>query len=72
MIEVENFDLHIMMKSGREYLFEVSGTELDRLFDKLFEREKSGSFQNFGTFGTNEVINVLEIEYLKYEKVEEK
>ena len=71
MIEVENFDLHITMKSGREYLFEVSGTELDWLFDKMFERE-SGSFQNFGTFGTNEVINVLEIEYLKYEKVEEK
>ena len=65
MIEVENFDLHIRMKSGREYLFEVSGTELDWLFDKLFERE-SGSFQNFGT---DEVINVFEIEYLKYEKV---
>ena len=65
MIEVENFDLHIRMKSGREYLFEVSGTELDWLFDKLFERE-SGSFQNFGT---DEVINVFEIEYLKHEKV---
>ena len=69
MIEVENFDLHITMKSGREYLFEVSRTELDWLFDTLFEREKSGSFQNFGS---NEVINVFEIEYLKYEKVEEK
>ena len=69
MIEVEKFDLHITMKSGREYLFEVSGTELDWLFDKLFEREKSGSFQNFGS---NEVINIFEIEYLKYEKVEEK
>ena len=69
MIEVENFDLRIMMKSGREYLFEVSGTELDWLFDTLFEREKSGSFQNFGT---DEVINVFEIEYLKYEKVEDK
>ena len=69
MIEVENFDLRIMMKSGREYLFEVSGTELDWLFDILFEREKSGSFQNFGS---NEVINIFEIEYLKYEKVEEK
>ena len=65
-IEDENFDLHIRMKSGREYLFEVSGTELDRLFDGLFEREKSGSFQNFGT---DEVINISEIEYLKYEKV---
>lgn len=69
MIEVENFDLRIMMKSGREYLFEVSGTELDWLFDGLFEREKSGSFQNFGS---NEVINIFEIEYLKYEKVEDK
>ena len=65
MIKDENFDLHITMKSGREYLFEVSGTELDLLFDKLFERE-SGSFQNFGT---DEVINVFEIEYLKHEKV---
>ena len=67
MIEVENFDLYIRMKSGREYLFKVSGTELDQLFDGLFEREKSGSFQNFGT---DEVINISEIEYLKYEKVE--
>lgn len=66
MIEVENFDLHVMMKSGREYLFEVSRTELDWLFDGLFEREKSGSFQNFGS---NEVINIFEIEYLKYEEV---
>ena len=69
MIEVENFDLRIRMKSGREYLFEVSETELDWLFDKLFEREKSGSFQNFGS---NEVINIFEIEYLKYEKVKDK
>ena len=68
MIEVENFDLHIRMKSGREYLFEVSGTELDWLFDTLSEREKSGGFQNFGT---DEVINVFEIEYMKYEKLVE-
>ena len=65
MIEDKNFDLYITMKSGRKYLFEVSGTELDLLFDKFFERE-SGSFQNFGT---DEVINVFEIEYLKHEKV---
>ena len=69
MIEDENFILYITMKSGRQYLFEVSGTELDWLFDTLFEREKSGSFQNFGT---DEVINVFEIEYLKYVKVEKK
>ena len=68
MIEDKKFDLHITMKSGRKYLFEVSGTELDRLFDGLFEREKSGSFQNFGT---DEVINIFEIEYLTYEEVEE-
>ena len=55
------------MKSGREHLFEVSGTELDWLFDKMFGRE-SGSFQNFGT---DEVINVFEIEYIKYEKLME-
>ena len=67
MIEDENFNLYIRMKSGREYLFEVSGTELDWLFDRLFEREKSGSFQNFGT---NEVINIFEIEYLRYEEIE--
>ena len=69
MIEVENFYLRIRMKSGRNYVFEVSGTELDWLFDKMFEREKSGSFQNFGS---NEVINIFEIEYLKYEKVKDK
>ncbi len=65
MIEDENFDLYITMKSGRKYIFEVSETELDWLFDKMFERE-SGNFQNFGT---NEVINIFEIEYLTYEKV---
>ena len=65
MIEDEKFNLHITMKSGRKYRFEVSGTELDWLFDKLFERE-SGSFQNFGS---NEVINIFEIEYLTYEEV---
>ena len=68
MIEDKKFDLHITMKSGRKYLFEVSGTELDWLFDGLFEREKSGSFQNFET---DEVINIFEIEYLRYEEVEE-
>ena len=68
MIEDKKFDLHITMKSGRKFLFEVSGTELDWLFDGLFEREKSGSFQNFGT---DEVINIFEIEYLRYEEVEE-
>ena len=68
MIEDKNFNIYMTMKSGREYLFEVSGTELDWLFDTLFEREKRVSFQNFGT---DEVINVFEIEYLKYEKVEE-
>ena len=65
MIEDKNFDIYVTMKSGREYLFEVSGTELDWLFDKMLERD-SGSFQNFGT---DEVINVSEIEYLKYEEV---
>ena len=66
MIEDKNFDLYITMKSGIKYLFYVSGTELDWFYDKMFERE-SGSFQNFGT---NEVINVFEIEYLKYEEAE--
>ena len=53
------------MKSGIKYMFKVSGTELDWLFDKMFERE-SGSFQNFGA----EVINIFEIEYLTYEETE--
>ena len=64
MIEIENFDLHITMKSGRQYLFEVNGATLARLLDTLIERE-SGSFQIFG----DGVINISEIEYLKYEKV---
>ena len=67
MIEDKKFILYTTMKSGRKHVFEVSGTELDWLFDKMFEREKSGSFQNFGT---GEVINIFEIEYLKYEEVE--
>ena len=66
MIEDKNFIIYITMKSGIKYMFKVSETELDWLFDKMFERE-SGSFQNFGT---NEVINVFEIEYLTYEEVE--
>ena len=65
MIEDKNFILYIVMKSGRKYQLKVSGMELDWLFDGLFEREKSGSFQNFGT---GEVINIFEIEYLKYEE----
>ena len=68
MIEDEVFILYITMKSGRKHVFEVSSTELDWLFDKLFGREY-GQFQNFGS---SEVINIFEIEYLKYEKVEEK
>ena len=67
MIEDENFNIYMTMKSGRKYMFKVSGTELDWLFDKMFERE-SGSFQNFGT---NKVINIFEIEYLTYEEVDE-
>ena len=67
MIEDKNFNIYMTMKSGLKYRFRVSKTELDWLFDKLFERE-SGSFQNFGS---NEVINVSEIEYLCYEEVEE-
>ena len=66
MIEDKNFILYITMKSGIKYRFNVSRTELDRLFDKMVER-KSGSFQNFKT---NEVINIFEIEYLMYEEVE--
>ena len=65
MIEDKNFNIYMTMKSGIKYMFKVSGTELDWLFDKMFERE-SGSFQNFGT---NEVINIFEIEYLTYEEV---
>ena len=54
------------MRSGIKYMFKVSETELHWLFDKMFERE-SGSFQNFGT---SEVINIFEIEYLAYEEVD--
>ena len=65
MIEDKVFNLYITMKSGRKHVFEVSSTELDWLFDRFFGRE-SGRFQNFGS---NEVINIFEIEYLKYKKV---
>ena len=67
MIEDKNFNIYTTMKSGIKYRFKVSETELDRLFDKMSERE-SGCFQNFGS---NEVINVSEIEYLSYEEVQE-
>lgn len=67
MIEDEVFILYIAMKSGRKHIFEVSSTELDWLFDKLFGREY-GRFQNFGT---NELINIFEIEYLKYEELKD-
>ena len=55
------------MKSGRKHVFEASSTELDWLFDKLFGRE-SGQFQNFGS---SEVINVSDIEYLRYEELKD-
>ena len=67
MIEDKNFNIYMTMKSGIKYTFKVSETELDWLFDIMFERE-SASFQNFGS---NEVINVFEIEYLTYEEVNE-
>ena len=66
MIEEKNFNIYMTMKSGVKYTFKVSETELDWLFDRMFERE-SGSFQNFVS---NEVINIFEIEYLTYEEVE--
>lgn len=66
MIEDKNFILYTTMRSGIKYMFKVSETELHWLFDKMFERE-SGSFQNFGT---SEVINIFEIEYLAYEEVD--
>lgn len=66
MIEDKKFNLFITMKSGRKFQFEVSGMELDWLLDTL-SKCKSGSFQNFGT---DEVINIFEIEYLRYEEVE--
>ena len=65
MIEDKNSNIYMTMKSGIKYMFKVSETELDWLFDTMFDRE-SGSFQNFGT---NEVINVFEIEYMTYEEV---
>ena len=67
MIEDEFFNVYITMKSGRKHVFEVSSTELDCLIDKFFGRE-SGQFQNFGS---SEVINVSDIEYLRYEKLKD-
>lgn len=67
MIEDAVFNLYITMKSGRKHVFEASSTELDWLFDKLFGRE-SGQFQNFGS---SEVINVSDIEYLRYEELKD-
>ena len=38
MIEDKNFNIYMIMKSGIKYMFKVSETELDWLFDKMFER----------------------------------
>ena len=48
MIEDEKFDLHIRLKTGEKFLFEISQTDLEWL---------------------NKIIDISEIEYLKYEKV---
>ena len=65
MKENKLYELIITMKSGRKYDFNVSETELDWLFDLMFERE-TGNFQNFAS---DEIINVSEIEYVKYQEV---
>ena len=64
MEETTNYILRVTMKTGREYEFEVTDTELDWLYDRLFEREK-GDFQNFSGC----VINVKDIEFLEYREV---
>lgn len=66
MIESEKYNLNIIFKSGRKLELEVTGTELDWLFDLCFGR-RNGNFLNFG----NEVININEIEYLYYKVIEE-
>lgn len=66
MIESEKYSLNIVFKSGRKLELEVTGTDLDYLFDLCFGR-RNGNFLNFG----NEVININEIEYLYYKEMEE-
>lgn len=66
MIESEKYSLSIIFKSGRKLELEVTGTDLDWLFDLCFGR-KNGNFLNF----ENEVININEIEYFAYKEIEE-
>lgn len=60
------YSLSIIFKSGRRLELEVTGTDLDWLFDLCFGR-RNGNFLNFG----NEVININEIEYFAYKEIEE-
>jgi hypothetical protein len=66
MIESEKYSLNITFKSSRKLELEVTGTDLDWLFDFCFGR-RNGNFLNF----ENEVININEIEYFTYEKIQE-
>lgn len=66
MIESEKYSLNIIFKSGRKLEFEVTGTDLDYLFEVCFGR-RNGNFLNFG----NEVININGIEYFTYKEIEE-
>lgn len=64
MGETTDYILRITMKTGRQYKFTVTNTELDWLSDKLFGRAE-GDFQNFDCY----VINVKDIEFLEYQEV---
>lgn len=66
MIESGRYGLNITFKSGRKLELEVTGTDLDWLFDLCFGR-RNGNFLNFG----NEVININGIEYFTYKEIEE-
>lgn len=66
MIESEKYSLNIIFKSDRKLELEVTGTDLDWLFDLCFGR-RNGNFLNFG----NKVININEIEYFTYEEIQE-
>ena len=46
MIESEKYSLNITLKSGRKLELEVTGTDLDWLFDLCFGRRNS-NFLNF-------------------------
>lgn len=66
MIEADWFTLYLTMNSGKQHMFEVTNIEIDHLLDKMFNR----TVGNFADLGWGKIVNITEIEFMRYEELE--